>query len=241
LMKIIKLIAITPIILIEIVFALAEIITASITGIFGVIRTWFFKDYDYRRWLKRDLEDCDVILELGCGSNSPLIQIGVSHRTDAVDIWQPYIDMHNRSGTYRHCNLGNLLNLNTDDKYDAVVICDVLEHLKKEDVDATMLFAKLEAIATKKIILFTPNGYVDNDEVDGDPFQKHLSAWEPEDFTSRGYKVVGATGLRWLFGKASRPKYHPYSVCSIIGMLSEPLVYHRPKLAWHSYAVKELS
>ena len=240
-MKIIKLIAITPIILIEIVFALAEIITASITGIFGVIRTWFFKDYDYRRWLKRDLEDCDVILELGCGSNSPLIQIGVSHRTDAVDIWQPYIDMHNRSGTYRHCNLGNLLNLNTDDKYDAVVICDVLEHLKKEDVDATMLFAKLEAIATKKIILFTPNGYVDNDEVDGDPFQKHLSAWEPEDFTSRGYKVVGATGLRWLFGKASRPKYHPYSVCSIIGMLSEPLVYHRPKLAWHSYAVKELS
>ena len=240
-MKIIKLIAILPVVMIEIAFALIEMITASITGVFGIIREWVFKDYDYRRWLKRDLEDCDVILELGCGPTSPLVHIGASCRTEGVDIWQPYVDMHNRARDYRHCKLGNLLDLDTSQKYDAVVICDVLEHLNKTDVDAAGLFQKMETIATKKVILFTPNGYIDNDEVDGDPFQKHLSAWEPEDFTSRGYKVVGATGLRWLFGKASRPKYHPYSVCSIIGMLSKPLVYHRPKLAWHSYAVKELS
>lgn len=240
-MKIIKMIAILPIIVIEIIFAVTEGIVRIFAGLLAIARAWFFKDYDYRRWLKRDLEDCDVILELGCGANSPLVQIGVSHRTDAMDIWQPYVDMHRRSGDYRHCQKVDILNLNITDKYDAVVICDVLEHLPKEEVESTKLFEKLECIATKKIILFTPNGYIDNDEVDGDPFQKHLSAWEPEDFTSRGYKVVGATGLRWLFGKASRPKYHPYSVCSIIGMLSKPLVYPRPKLAWHSYAVKELS
>lgn len=242
-MKIIKIIAILPVILIEIIFALVEIITASITGILGIIRVWFFKDYDYRRWLKRDLTDCGTILELGCGANSPLVQIGVSHRTDAVDIWPPYVDMHKRAGTYRHCHQLNILNLEPGNigEYDAVVICDVLEHLNKSDVDAAMIFAKLEAIAIKKIILFTPNGYVDNDEVHGDPHQKHLSAWEPEDFISRGYKVVGATGLRWIFGKASLPKWHPYYAWSVIGMLSKPLVYHRPKLAWHSYAVKEIN
>jgi len=239
-MKIIKAIAILPIVIIEIAFSLVEIVTASFTSVFGVIRVWFFRDYDYRRWLKRDLEDCDVILELGCGANSPLVQIGVSHRTDAVDIWQPYVDMHRRIGTYRHCRQMDILDFNPQGEWDAVVICDVLEHLDKTDVDKTKLFEKLERMATKKIILFTPNGYVDNDEVDGDPYQKHLSAWEPEDFTGRGYKVVGATGLRWLFSKASGPKYHPYSVCSILGMLSKPLVYHRPKLAWHSYAIKEL-
>ena len=240
-MKIIKVIAILPIVLIEIAFALLEMVTASIAGIFGIVRVWIFKDYDYRRWLKRDLEDCETILELGCGPTSPLIHIGASYRTDGIDIWPPYVDLHKRARDYRSCSLCDILKFNTTSKWDAVVICDVLEHLPKDEAEKTALFERLERFATKKIILFTPNGYIDNDEVDGDPYQKHLSAWEPEDFTSRGYNVVGATGLRWLFGKASRPKYHPYSVCSILGMLSKPLVYHRPKLAWHSYAVKELS
>ena len=158
-MKIIKMIAILPIIIIEIIFAVTEGIVRIFAGLLAIARVWFFKDYDYRRWLKRDLEDCDVILELGCGPTSPLVHIGASCRTDGVDIWQPYVDMHNRAKDYRHCNLGNLLDLDTSQKYDAVVICDVLEHLNKTDVEDAGLFQKMETIATKKIILFTPNGY----------------------------------------------------------------------------------
>jgi len=237
-----KLLAVLPIIMIEIAFALVEMITACITGVLGIIRVRFFKEYDYRNWLKRDLADCESILELGCGSNSPILQIGYGGKTNAIDIWQPYVDMHRRMKNYCEVQEGDILRMELGYKiFDAVVICDVLEHLPKDEVSRSRLLEKIENVAKKKVILFTPNGFIENDEVDGDPFQAHLSAWEPGDYTSRGYKVVGATGLRWLFGKASRPKYHPYSVCEIIGMLSKPVVFNKPAWAWHSYAVKELS
>jgi len=237
-----KLLAALPIIMIEIVFALVKMVTACITGVLGIIRVWCFKEYDYRNWLKRDLADCESILELGCGSNSPILQIGYGLKTNAIDIWQPYVDMHERQNNYLEIIQGDILNMAfTQQDWDAVVICDVLEHLPKDKVSCSKLFERIENAAKKKVILFTPNGFIENDEADGDPFQAHLSAWEPEDYTSRGYKVVGATGFRWLFGKASQLKYHPYSVCEIIGMLSKPVVLNKPAWARHSYAVKEVS
>ena len=237
-----KLLAVLPIIMIEIVFALVEMITACITGVLGIIRVWFFKEYDYRIWLKRDLADCESILELGCGSNSPILQIGYGGKTNAIDIWQPYVDMHRRMKNYCEVQEGDILSMEFGYKiFDAVVICDVLEHLPKDEVAHSKLLEKIENVAKKKVILFTPNGFIENDEADGDPFQAHLSAWEPEDYTGRGYKVVGATGFRWLFGKSSRPKYHPYSVCRIIGMISKPIVFNKPAWARHSYAVKKVN
>jgi hypothetical protein len=77
--------------------------------------------------------------------------------------------------------------------------------------------------------------------VDADPYQKHVSAWEPEDYLKRGYTVRGATALRYIMAKAAQPKYRPYSLFTILAMLSQPYIFNNPKLAWHSYAVKVLS
>lgn len=235
-------IAMLPLALMEILLAVVEGLLGIISGTLAVLRVYLHRDYDYRRWLRRDLADCETILELGCGSNSPILQIGYGKRTMAVDIFKPYVEMHSRQGNYLSCRQANILEMGMPDKQvDAVVICDVLEHLPRETVEKIDLFSMMERCACKKVIIFTPNGFVPNDEVDGDPYQAHVSAWEPGDYINRGYKVVGATGLRYLFGKASLPKYHPYSVGYILGMLSQPLVYWKPKLAWHSYAVKELN
>lgn len=237
-----RLLAILPAVLIELVFACLEIVASLISGLLAILRVYLLREYDYRRWLKRDLADCESILELGCGSNSPVLQIGYGEKTDAMDIWPPYIERHNRKGDYHKCWQANILQETLPIKtYDAVVIFDVLEHLPREEVEASDLFVAMEDCARKKVIIFTPNGFIENDEVDDDPYQAHVSAWEPEDYLKRGYKVVGATGFRWLFGKASLPKYHPYSICAIFGMLSKPLVYRKPKSAWHSYAVKEIA
>lgn len=239
-MRILKLVAILPIVLIEMVAASLEIITATISGLLAIARVWFFREYDYRRWLKRDLDDCESILELGCGDHSPILYIGYGYKTDAMDIWQPYIEKHNRVGDYHGCWQADILEIGLPIKaYDAVVMFDVLEHLPWERVEAIDLFGKMEMCARKKVIIFTPNGFVENDEVDGDPWQAHISAWEPVDYQKCGYKVAGTTGLRYLFGKASLPK-RPQKVFYSLGMLSQPLIYHFPKLAMHSYAVKEL-
>lgn len=199
-------------------------------------------DSAYLDWLIEDLADCQTILELGCGSNSPLLKTGISKRTIAMDIWQPYIDKHNQAGDYRRCFLQDILTYNFPPKaVDAVVITDVMEHLPKDKVLAIDLFKKMEACATKKVLIFAPNGFVENDEVDGDPYQAHVSAWEPQDYLSRGFKVRGATGLRYILGKASLPKYKPAWLFALIAMTSQPFIYHRPEIAWHSYALKELN
>jgi len=240
-MRVLILLAILPVAIVEIVVASFEVALRILSGGLAIVRVWFFRGYDYRRWLKRDLADCESILELGCGSNSPILQIGYGDKTDAVDIWQPYVTKHKRNKSYRRCWRRDIMAMDIPaNAYDAVVICDVLEHLSRAEVIDSDLFGKIEGCARKKVIIFTPNGFIENDEVDGDPYQAHISQWKPGDYEKRGYKVVGATGLIYLFGKASLPKYRPYSVCAIVGMLTKPLVYLYPKLAWHSYAVKEL-
>jgi hypothetical protein len=227
--------------IIEILFTVVERIICHLTSLLTTLRVYLHQDYDYKRWLKRDLANCESILELGCGSNSPILQIGYGPKTDAIDIWPPYIFAHNQKKDYRNCTLCNIMDYQFSEKqYDAVVITDVMEHLDKDMVIGTGLFGKMELLAKKKVIIFAPNGYIDNDEVDGDPYQKHISAWQPSDYTSHGYKVKGATSIKWILGKAAMPKYHPYSIFAIIAMLSQPFIFNRPNIAWHSYAVKEV-
>jgi len=242
--KLLKVLLLVPVVVIEVIFTTIEIVATTMTGMLAIIRVWFHNDYSYLRWLQNDLADCDSILELGCGSNSPLLKIGLGRIIDAVDIFAPYIDKHNKAGNYHSCSLADILTMplipELEKAYDAVVICDVLEHLPKDKVLDIDLLSAIEKVARKKIILFTPNGFVENEEIDDNRYQEHLSVWEPSDYICRGYKVVGSTGLRFLLGKGSLPKYHPYAIFQILTILTQPLVYKHPKLALHSYAVKEL-
>ena len=210
-------------------------------GLCANVRCIAFQKYDYREWLRRDLADCDSILELGCGSNSPILQIGYGQKTTALDIFPAYVRMHNAANHYAHCWIGNLLWENFGTKrYDAVVICDVLEHLDRPSVETTRLFERIELAARKKVILFTPNGWTENSWVDGNEYQLHRSVWGPDDYQKRGYTVTGTHGWRWIIGEAGLPRRRPYSLWSIVAMLSLPLMVKHPEWAGHSYAVKEV-
>jgi len=242
--KILLLIPLIPLAIIEVAFVVIEAIVTTVKGVCFVVKVWLPNDYPYYGWLKRDLTDCESILELGCGSYSPLLKIDLGYKRLMLDIWRPYIDIHNKAGDYHNCWLADILTMpllpELEKKYDAVVICDVLEHLPKDKVYEIGLFGAIEKVARKKIILFTPNGFIENDLVDDDPYQAHVSSWCPEDYRAMGYKVVGSTGLRWLLGKGSLPEHQPYTLFQILALLAQPLVYRYPKIAWHSYALKEL-
>lgn len=243
-LKLFLLVPMVPLMFVELAFAVIEAIIATISGVLSVIKVWISNDYPYYKWLQRDLADCESILDLGCGSSSPLLKIGVGKKTDAVDIFEPYIKMHNKAGDYRSCVLADILTMplipELEKQYDAVVVCDVLEHLPKDKVYEIGLFNSIERIARKRVILFTPNSFVENDLVDDDPYQAHVSSWWPDDYRAMGYKVVGSTGLRWLLGKGSLPEYKPSTLFQILALLAQPLVYRYPRIAWHSYAVKEI-
>jgi hypothetical protein len=158
-----------------------------------------------------------------------------------MDIYQPYVDNHRAAKDYKNCFQFDIMERQYSPKtYDAVIMCDVLEHLDKVDVERAKLLDRIESCARKKVILFTPNGFTENDEVDGDPYQKHQSAWEPEDFIQRGYKVVGATGARALLGQSALPKYRPQQLFALAAILSQPFIFDNPQNAIHSYAVKDV-
>jgi hypothetical protein len=224
--------------IIEIPLAIFEWIIWYIHNILIYVRDASHDSYRYDNWIKRDLSDCQSILELGCGSNSPVLRVGYGKRTTAIDVCKPYVDIHNARKDYCKCTELDILKANiTPKSFDAVIMCDVLEHLDRKDVERIDLFGQIERCARKRVVLFTPNGYTDNDEVDGGKWQKHQSSWEPEDYTKRGYTVVGATGWRKIVGKAALPNRRPYNLFFLLAILTQPLVFNHPNQALHSYAV----
>lgn len=194
-------------------------------------------NYIYKK-LKLELADCESILEIGCGHHSPLLTIGYGQRTTAVEIYEPYVTMHRQAGDYKEVILADGLNYQPKEKYDAVVILDVLEHLPQ--APACKMIERLESAATKRFVTLTPNGWVYNPEVDGNPHQLHVSSWSAQDFRDMGFKVRGSTGLKWIYGEQCIVKWKPYLFWQGVGICSQPLVKYIPDIAWHLYATKEI-
>jgi hypothetical protein len=80
---------------------------------------------------------------------------------------------------------------------DLVTLIDVIEHLTSED--ARGLLRQAESVARRRVVLFTPRSDFPQDHdpfgLGGEAWQRHRSAWEPEDFTALGYKVVVLRGF----------------------------------------------
>jgi hypothetical protein len=84
--------------------------------------------------------------------------------------------------------------------FDAVQCAEMIEHCER--ADGERLFAVLEALARRFVVLTTPCCWLEQDPAKNpdaewarNPYQKHLSAWYPEDFTSRGYRILLNGGI----------------------------------------------
>jgi SAM-dependent methyltransferase len=73
-----------------------------------------------------------------------------------------------------------------DNSFDVVLWLDGIEHLILEESVKTL--GKLEKIARKRIVVFTPN-QLEFTEIE-DPLLRHKSFWPKEFWISRGYKVI---------------------------------------------------
>jgi len=78
------------------------------------------------------------------------------------------------------------------ESFDAVIMMDLLEHL--DPADGTALLSKVERIARRKVMVFTPNGFVRQHEYDCNPLQVHRSSWSVDSFRRRGYEIYGMEG-----------------------------------------------
>lgn len=184
------------------------------------------------------LDGSDTVLDVGCGTESILERLPRRSHATGLDGHLPAIERSRARGVhdeYLHADAAHL-DL-ADDSYDAVIAFDLIEHLTKPD--GLRLLADAERIARRVVVVFTPNGAVEQDEYDDNPLQVHRSAWSPADFRQAGFAVLGMKGHRRLRGQHSSPR-RPQMLSRIALSLSQPVVQRRPEHAYSLLAVKRL-
>ncbi|MDD5489636.1 MAG: class I SAM-dependent methyltransferase [Candidatus Moranbacteria bacterium] len=201
--------------------------------------------------LRKNLNDCESVLDLGCGPSSPLrFCKNVKHST-GVEIFKPYLEESKRRKIHNEYFEKKVEDMDfPENSFDAVVMIEVLEHLPK-DAGLAML-EKAEKWARKKVIVSTPNGYLEQSPYDGNPFQKHLSGWDIEMMKKLGFRCRGLSGAKFIrhsnpqqqvtaceYNLTASIRLRPKLFWFAMATLSQSFTYYFPKDAFEIFCVKE--
>lgn len=196
-------------------------------------------DAFYYKSIEKYLTDVKRVLDVGCGSNSPLAKVRKTFYSVGFDIFEPNIRKSKKAKIHDKYVIGDLLQVEKFFKpqaFDAVVALDVIEHFEKKD--GWELLKQMEKIAKKKVIILTPFGFTEQHPYEDNPHQVHKSGWFIEDFIKNGYRVYGIRGFRFIRGEYATIKYKPWFLWGFISTVSQVFVYNYPKLAYQLLAVK---
>ncbi len=198
--------------------------------------------------LQEELKDCKTVLDLGCGPSSPLQHCPWIKYSVGVEAFKPYLEESKRVGIHTEYLNKEIGDLSFEaDSFDAVIMIDVLEHLPKKT--AFEIIGKAQKWARKKIIINTPNGFVQQPEVDKNPYQKHRSGWTHQEMKKLGFRCHGLAGLKVLrSGKDENSgmdddltismRFKPKFLWFTIATLSQVFTYHFPRFAFELFCIK---
>ncbi|MEK7533176.1 MAG: methyltransferase domain-containing protein [Patescibacteria group bacterium] len=201
----------------------------------------YFYNLTYFKVLEWNLRDCRNVLDVGCGSDSPIGHIPHTFISEGIDAYKKSIDKSKKKKLHDHYRIGNIMKLNSFYKrksFDAVVCLDVIEHLKPKDT--VKLIHLMESIAIKKVILLTPNGFYHQHALEGNIYQVHQSGWKAGDLADLGYKVFGLRGLQLLRDDHASIKYRPWIFWGFCSFISEIIFYPFPGFCFDLFAVKNM-
>ena len=187
--------------------------------------------------LLRELMSCKSILDLGCGRHSmvpiapsPIYKVG-------VELFESAYQEAFQSGRHDKVIQTDLMQVQFEEKsFDAVVMLDVLEHLTKEEGE--LLIHRMEQWARKKIIIFTPNGFVHQECYDHNPLMEHKSGWKNEEFVKKDFKTYGVRGFKFLYPSSVHPDEEKPTLWSRLCDLTQALTYFIPNHSFQLFCVK---
>ena len=188
-------------------------------------------------------EGCTSLLDVGCGSASPLTRMPVSvGRTVGVDLLPPRSDERGRPASGHHEYIQRDIRLLGDrfpaGSFDVVAALDVIEHL--EEQEGWQLLSAIELIARRRVIVFTPNGFLPQLAYDGNPHQVHKSGWTVDDFDDRGYQMIGVHGWKPLRSERATIAWRPRSLWGRVSLYTQGLFIHRPRHAFQLLCWRDL-
>jgi SAM-dependent methyltransferase len=204
----------------------------------GVLQRAFHSSFPtYVNLLNRELRGCKSVLDLGCGSGSPLKYVKKTFYSVGVDTYWPSIEKSRKAGIHDKYVKEKVLNVRfKEGSFDCVVALDLIEHLDKKD--GHRLIRLMDRIASKKVVIFTPNGFLKQDAVEGNPYQLHKSGWSAEEMKTLGFDVYGLNGIKSIRGEQARIKRRPKLFWEAVSMATQPFVFRRPKHAFQIFCVK---
>ena len=100
--------------------------------------------------------------------------------------------------------------------------------------------AAMEAVARRRVIVFTPNGFLPQDAFDGNPYQVHRSGWTVQEMRSRGYEVRGIHGWRPLRGERAAVRWPPRPFWGRLSLHTQRLFLERPHHAFQLLCTKDV-
>ncbi len=191
--------------------------------------------------MRRELSGCRSVLDLGCGGLSPTSLLRIEQST-AVDGFAPLLEaaLKNHTHTEYHCaDVRTIDTIFQPKQFDCCVALDLIEHLSTED--GLALIRSMGKLARRKIVVFTPNGFLHQASHEGD-LQEHLSGWTAPQMQSLGFKVYGMLGHRGLRGEEHRHRIRPRALSGVAALLTHLAWTSRhPDVAAALLCVKELS
>ncbi|MGI8407674.1 MAG: class I SAM-dependent methyltransferase [Actinomycetota bacterium] len=185
-------------------------------------------------------DDYQSLLDVGCGARSPLgVACARIPVTMGVDAHEESIRQSRSEGVHDDYVCMDILGIAEHfgpDSFDVVAALDVIEHLEKDE--GFRLLRALETVARRLVVVFTPNGFLVQSALEGNPWQIHKSGWLVGDFQARGYEVLGMNGWKPLRGEEWQPRIRPAALGHRLSALTQPLVTNRPRYAFQLLATR---
>lgn len=191
--------------------------------------------------LQREIgQECSSLLDVGCGDQGALPErVPGLPFTVGVDLALPADDADlARHSEYRQVDIRSLSDHFESGQFECVVALDVIEHLTREE--SVQLLEAMERIASKRVIVFTPNGFLPQAPTQSNPHQEHRSGWTVDDLARRGYRVIGINGWRPLRGPYAEIRWRPRSFWLRFSALTEPFATGHPRSAFQLFGVKDV-
>ena len=182
------------------------------------------------------------LLDVGCGNNSPILRFGRRPAYSVgIDLHRPWLHESRAKGIHDEYVEANVLDLAARferGQFEVVLACDVLEHL--DPGDGANLLAMMETVASQRVVVLTPNGFVPQGETWGNPLQVHRAGWTAEALERLGYEVAGLNGMRLFRGERGAARLRPRRIGELLALLSQPLARRFPTTAFHLLAKKRI-
>jgi SAM-dependent methyltransferase len=194
---------------------------------------------NYQVELEKAIGSCKTVLDVGCGSLSPIKPFSKKFYSVGVDAFEPSIKRSRKQKIHDEYYKMDILDIGKKFKsnsFDCVLASDVIEHLTKND--GLKLLRRMEKIAKNKVIIFTPNGFLPQGAYEDNPWQVHKSGWSVREMKRKGYKIVGINGWKPLRGESAAIRFWPKYFWMIVSDITQWFVRNNPEKAFQILCIK---